>query len=105
MHAVLAVVFSALLIYLLVQFARQEEIQDDYKDAILDVEARLEWARTRRSFPFGMKTQIEVAGELLVRAKNLWSQNRWHQAYRTARQSQEAINRAQSIYSAMITAR
>ena len=105
MHVFLAVVFSVLLIYLLVQFARQEEIQDDYKDAILDVEARLEWARTRSTFPFGMETQMEVASTLLVRAKNLWRQNQWHQAYRTVLQSQDAINRAQHIYSSMIAAR
>ena len=105
MHAVLAVAFSVMLVYLLVQFARQEEIQDEYQDAVIDVEARLEWALSRTTFPYGMKTQIERSGSLLCKAKLLWGQNHWHQAYRTARQSQEAIDKAQSIYSATVTAR
>ncbi len=105
MHVFLALVFSALLVYLFVQFARQEEIQGDFEDAILDVEARLEWARTRSSFPFGMKAQMEISGELLSKAKNLWDQHRWRQAYQTALRSQDAIDRAQRIYSSMIAAR
>ena len=105
MHFILALIFPALLVYLLVQFARQEEIQDEYEDAILDIEARLEWARTRRRFPFGMQAQIEISGELLNRAKNLWNQNRWRQAYQTALRSQEAMNKAQHLYSSMITTR
>lgn len=105
MHVIMALAFSGLFVWLLVQFARQEEIQDEYEDAILDIEARLEWARTRTSFPFGMQAQMEISRELLGKAKNLWNQNRWRQAYQTARQSQDAINRAQHIYSSMITAR
>ena len=105
MHVFLALVFSALLVYLFVQFARQEEIQGDFEDAILDVEARLEWARTRSSFPFGMQAQMEISGELLGKAKNLWDQHRWRQAYQTALRSQDAIDRAQRIYSSMIAAR
>lgn len=105
MHVIPAIVFSALLVYLLVQFARQEEIQDGYEEAIIDIEARLEWARTRSCFPFGMETQMEISRELLGKAKNLWNQNRWHHAYRTALQSQKAMNEAQSIYSSMIAAR
>lgn len=105
MHVFLALVFSTLLIYLFVQFARQEEVQDDFEDAILDVEARLEWARTRNSFPFGMQAQMEISGELLGKAKNLWNQHRWRQAYQTALRSQDAIDKAQQIYSSMIAAR
>ena len=105
MHVFLALVFSALLIYLLVQFARQEEIQDEYEDAILDIEARLEWARTRSRFPFGMQAQMEISHDLLGQAKNLWSQNRWRQAYQTALQSQDAMNRAQRLYSSAIAVR
>ncbi|MGI9536361.1 MAG: hypothetical protein ACR2PB_04780 [Desulfocapsaceae bacterium] len=105
MHIILAFVFSALLVYLLVQFARQEEIQNEYEDAILDVEARLEWARTRSCFPFGMKAQMEISRDLLGKAKNLWNQNRWRQAYQTALQSQDAMNRAQRLYSSAIAVR
>ena len=105
MHVFLALVFSALLVCLLVRFARQEEIQDDFEDAILDIEARLEWAQTRGSFPFGMRAQMDISGELLGKAKFLWHQNRWQQAYQAALESQDAINRAQHIYSSMISAR
>jgi len=103
MHVFLALVFSALLVYLLVQFGRQEEIQDEYEDAILDIEARLDWARTRSRFPFGMEAQMEISSTLLGRAKNLWNQNRWRQAYQAALQSRDAMDRAQRLYSSAIT--
>ncbi len=102
MNIVLAVGFFIMLFYLLIQFARQEEIQEVYEDAVIDVEGRLEWARTRSHFPFGMKAQLEVSCELLDKAKNLWDENKWNQAYRAALQSQEAMNRAQSIYRSVI---
>lgn len=105
MHVILALLFSAMLIYLLVQFARQEEIQDNYEDAIIDIEGRLDWARSRRSFPYGMKAQIDVSGELLGKAKYLWSENRWYQAYQTALEARDAIDKAQRIYSSMISSR
>ena len=105
MHVFLAFVFSLLLIYLLVQFGRQEEIRDDYEDAILDIEARLDWARTRSRFPFGMETQMKISSDLLGRAKNLWIQNRWRQAYQAALQSRDAIDRAQRLYSSALTLR
>lgn len=105
MQVILAFVFSTMLVYLLVQFARQEEIQDEYEDTILDIEARLEWARTRSRFPFGMQAQMEISRELLAKAKNLWNQNRWRQAYQTALQSQDAMNRAQRLYSSAIAVR
>lgn len=93
------------LCYLLVQFARQEHIQDDYEDTILEVEGRLEWARSRTRVPFGMAAQLEVCGELLGKAKKLWEEHRWDQAYYVSRQSQEAMNRAQSLYISAIKAR
>lgn len=105
MNVLLAVVFFAILLYLFVQFARQEEIQDYYKDAIIDIEGRLEWARTRKSFPYGMMAQIERSRELLTMAQNLWSKHQWQRAYQAALKSQEAIDRAQRIYSSMIMAR
>ncbi|WP_163338676.1 hypothetical protein [Desulfopila sp. IMCC35008] len=105
MDAILTIVFFATLLYLFVQFARQECIQDEYEEAIFDIEGRLDWARTRRVFPFGMTAQLEVAGELLGRAKDLWQANQWQKAYLVALQSQEAMNRAQSIYSSVIIAR
>jgi hypothetical protein len=98
MNNVLVIGFLVVIFYYLIQFARQEHVQDDFEDAIVDVEGRLEWARTRTFFPFGMKAQLEVAHELLVNAKSLWKENKWHRAYRAALQSQKAMNKAQSIY-------
>ena len=103
MHIVLALFFCSMFVYLLIQFARQEEIQDHFEDTIIDIEGRLGWAKSRRSLPFGMQAQIEQSGELLGEAKWLWSKNRWHSAYRTALQSQEALDRAQRLYQAMLT--
>lgn len=103
MNSVLAIGFFVAIFYLLIQFARQEHVQEYYEDAIIDVEGRLDWARTRTSFPFGMKAQLEVSHELLGKAKSLWRENKWHRAYRVALQSQEAMNKAQSIYSSVIT--
>jgi hypothetical protein len=102
MGAILTFVFFATILYLLIQFARQEYIQDEYEEAVFDVEGRLDWARTRRVFPFGMRAQLEVSGELLGKAKDLWQANKWHQAYLVAIQSQEAMDKAQSIYSSVI---
>lgn len=104
MNTVLAIGFLGVIFYFLIQFARQEHVQEDYEDTVADVEARLEWARTRTSFPFGMKAQLEVSCELLGKAKGFWKENKWHQAYRVALQSQEAMNKAQSIYSTAIKA-
>ena len=98
MNNVLVIGFLVVIFYHLIQFARQEHVQDDFEDTIVDVEGRLEWARTRTFFPFGMKAQLEVSHELLVNAKNLWKKNKWHRAYRAALQSQKAMNKAQSIY-------
>lgn len=105
MHGVLAFFFCTMLVCLLVKFARQEEIQDNYEDAIIDIEGRLDWARTRRSQPFGMQAQIEQSVELLGKAKWLWSKQRWQLAYRTALQSQEALDRAQLLYQSMLSRR
>lgn len=102
MDAILGVGFIVVFFNILVQFARQEHVQDDYDEAIDDVEGRLEWARTRSSFPFGMKAQLEVSYELLNRAKSLWKESEWHKAYRVALQSQEAMNKAQKIYCSAI---
>ncbi len=102
MDAILTTVFFATLLYLFIQFARQECIQDEYEEAIFDIEGRLDWAYTRRVFPFGMRAQLEVSGELLDRAKELWQANQWQKAYQVALQSQEAMNKAQSIYSSVI---
>ena len=105
MHTVLALFFCSMLVYLLIRFARQEEIQEIYEDAIIDIEGRLDWARTRSSLPFGMQTQLERSGELLGKAKRLWSNQRWQSAYRTALQSQEALDRAQRLYRSMLVNR
>ncbi len=102
MEAVFAVGFICIFFYLLIHFGRHEYIQDGFEEAIGDIEGRLEWARTRTSFPFGMKAQLDVAGELLGRAKKLWRKNKWHQAYCVALQSQEAVDKAQNIYKRVI---
>lgn len=102
MDRVLAIGFFAIIFYYLIQFARQENIQEYYEDAIIDVEGRLDWARTRTFFPFGMKAQMQVSSELLGKAKSLWKGNKWQQAYRVASQAQEAMNKAQNIYSSAI---
>lgn len=102
MNTILVVGFIVLFFNILVQFARQEHVQDYYDEAIGDVEGRLEWARTRTSFPFGMKAQLEVSYELLGKAKSLWKESEWHKAYRVALQSQEAMNKAQKIYCSAI---
>lgn len=104
MNTVLTVGFLGGVFYLLVQFARQEHYQDGFDDAIVDIEGRLEWARTRTFFPFGMRAQLEVSHDLLGKAKDLWSENKWQQAYRVALQAQKAMNRAQAIYSSVVMA-
>lgn len=104
MHTVLAIGFFVLFFYLSIQFARQEHIQEYYEEAIFDVEGRLEWARSRSSFPFGMRAQLDVSCKLLGKAKNLWKENKWQQAYKVALQSQEAMNKAQRIYRSVVIA-
>ena len=98
MNTVLGIGLVITLFYLIIQFARQEYVQDEYEEAIFDVEGRLEWACTRTFFPFGMKAQIEVSNELLGESKSLWRENKWHRAYRVALESQKAMNQAQRIY-------
>ena len=102
MNAVFVFLFLSSIFYMLIQFARQEYIQEMYDEAILDIEGRLDWARSRSSCPFGMSAQIDVSSELLGQAKSLWAENRWQQAYQISLQSQQAIDRAQSIYSAAL---
>ncbi len=104
MNTLLVFVSLFILLYLFIQFARQEHVQDDFEDTIADVEGRLDWAYSRTSFPFGMRAQLEVSHQLLGKAKNLWKENKWHQAYRVALQSQKAMNNAQSIYSLALKA-
>ena len=105
MEVILAVGFISIFSYLLVHFARHEYVQEGYEEIIDDIEGRLEWARTRASFPFGMKAQLDLAKELLSRSKRLWDKNKWHQAYCVILQSQEAVNKAQNIYSRVIRSR
>jgi len=95
----------AIIYYYLIQFGRREQIEDYFEDTIIDVESRLDWAHSRRFHPFGMKAQLEVSSELLDKAKILWNSNNVQQAYRVARQAQEAMNRAQNIYCKAIRAR
>lgn len=105
MNTFLAIGFLAIIFFLFIQFARQEHVQQYYEDVIGDVEGRLEWARTRTLFPFGMAAQLAVSCELLGKAKKLWKDNKWHQAYRLSIRSQAAMDKAQSIYSSAIKTR
>lgn len=98
MTTFLTVQFFIILLYFLVQFARLEQVQEIYKDTIVEVEGRLEWARSRSTFPFGMRAQLDVASQLLHQAQRLWRKNKWHQAYQVALKSQEAMSKAQKIY-------
>lgn len=104
MNIVLALALFFLVCRVFLQFARQEEAQEEYEEAVHDVEGRLEWAQTRRSHPFGMQAQLDVSRELLHRARELWAENRWQQACHAALKSQEAMNKAQRIYSVSIQA-
>lgn len=102
MSTFITIAFISTLIYQLIQFARQEYFQDEYEATVDDIEGRMDWARSRSTFPFGMKAQLEVSSQLLGEAKNLWSADKWPQALSAAMQSQEAMDRAQSIYSITI---
>lgn len=102
MHSFLTIGFIVTLFFTFLQFARQEYIQEFYEEAVLDVEGRLDWAKSRRTFPFGMRAQIDVSAELLGNAKYLWRKRKWDKAYQAALQSQEAMDKAQRIYSSVI---
>lgn len=102
MHTVLTLGFIIGLFCILLQFARQEYIQEFYEETIQDIEGKLEWARSRRTFPFGMRAQMEVSSKHLGNAKTLWKEHKWDRAYQAALQSQAAMNRAQRIYSSVI---
>ena len=102
MNVLLAFVLLAVILYLLIQFGRQEYAQEYYDETIVDVEGRLDWARTRSIFPFGMRAQIDVCSQRLGEAKRYWAADRWHQACHSAFLSQEAIDKAQRIYSSAI---
>ena len=95
----------AAFIYMMVQFGRQESVQEYYEETINDVDARFEWAKTRSFYPFGMEAQLDNSWEWLEKAKELWSQRKWHDAYRAAKQSQAHMNQAQEIFSNAIKAR
>jgi len=46
MNTVLGIGFFITLFYFIIQFARQEHVQEEYEETIIDVEGRLEWACT-----------------------------------------------------------
>lgn len=98
MNILLAIIIFSYVYYHLILFARQEEIEEQYTEAITDIEGRLDWASTRSRFPFGMRAQMQVSQERLRKAKELWQRKQFQQAYRMALQSQEAMDKAQRIY-------
>ena len=102
--------FSALgliatIIYFLANFARQEAVEVSYNEAINDIEGRLDWARSRTTYPFGMSSNIVISTKLLQQAKSLWHGNKYHQAYQVACQSQQALDKAQCLYISSLTVR
>ena len=103
MNTILAIGIFLVCYYYIIQFGQEEEIGEHYEEAILEVEGRLDWARSRNHVPFGMRAQMQVSQELLGKAKHLWHNKKWHQAYRVALQSQEALDKAQHIYIAAIS--
>ena len=105
MTYILAVGCLAIIFHYLIQFARREHLEEYYEVAIIHVEGRLDWARSRPFHPFGMKSQLEVSADLLDNAKNLWNNDKSLEAYRVARQAQDAMNRAQNIYCKAIRTR
>jgi len=98
MNAFLAIGFIVTVIYFFTRFAKQEAVEQFYEAVILDVEGRLDWATSRSTHPFAMQVNITRASKLLFQAKSLWRGNKFHQAYQVARESQQAIDKAQSIY-------
>ncbi len=72
MSIILAVAFTVMIFSLFVQFARHEFIEEYYEDIIIDVEGRLEWAHSLRSFPFGMASQLDACREHLDKAQDLY---------------------------------
>lgn len=98
MNILLAIIIFSYVYYHLILFARQEEIEEQYTEAITDIEGRLDWASSRSRFPFGMRAQMQVSQERLHQARDLWQRKQFQRAYRMALQSQEAMDRAQRIY-------
>ena len=98
MNAFLAIGFIVTVIYFFTQFAKQEAVEEFYEAVIIDVEGRLDWAISRSTHPFGMQANITRASKLLFQAKRLWRGNKFHQAYQVACASQQAMDKAQSIY-------
>lgn len=84
--------------YMIFKFAQQEAVEEEYQEAILDIESLQEWASSRAIYPFGMKAQIEISNKLLHQAKDLRCESKYQQAYRVALQSLHAIDNAQRIY-------
>ncbi|GLS92410.1 hypothetical protein GCM10007916_34810 [Psychromonas marina] len=84
--------------YIIFKFAQQEAVEEQYQEAILDIESLQDWAISRPTCPFGMKSQIDTSNKLLHQAKDLRNESEYQQAYRVALQSLHAIDKAQRIY-------
>lgn len=110
MGGILTVIFVLAALHFAMNMGRKEVCDELYEDCINDVEARLEWAKTRELQPPGMKTQMDNARELLDEAKALWeapwlydfewdkNKSKWFRAMRIAVQARKAMNEAQNIF-------
>ena len=98
MDSLFAIGVIVTITYLLAQFTRQEAVEEFYEAVIIDVEGRLDWATSRPTYPFSMQADIDAASKFLHQAKKLWRANKYPQAYQIARESQQAMDKAQNIY-------
>ncbi|MCP4326336.1 MAG: hypothetical protein GY951_10860 [Psychromonas sp.] len=102
MNSLFVIGLIVTIIYFLVQFAKQEAIEEFYDAIIIDVEGRLNWAASRTTLPFGMLENINTASKQLALSKYLWGEHKYHQAYQIACESQQAIENAQILYISMV---
>lgn len=99
MNSLLPLAAIGIMLYVFWRFGYQEERSEPYEEAILDVQGRLEWARSRQTpLPPGMESQLQRTSQLLDEAKELWSTNKWDKALKKAWEAQTAMNTAQEIF-------
>ena len=98
MNVVIIFTLIITIFYMIFKFAQQESVEEYYQQTILDIEALLDWSRSRTIHPFGMDTQIKLSDYLLHQAKDLRGESEYQRAYQVALESMKAIDKAQRIY-------
>ena len=110
MSGILTVIIVLAFFHFMINMGRREVCEELYEECVNDVESRLEWAKSRKLQPPGMKTQMKNARELLDEAKALWEapwlyefvfdkkKSKWYRAMGLAVQAQKAMNQAQDIF-------